>query len=326
MKRFKKIMKWTGIILLVIIAGLLILTYSRQNRKFDAPFPAIHASTDSTIIKRGEYLVYGPAHCSFCHATKDEIEEMKKGKTLPLAGGFEFNLGALGKIWTRNLTPDPETGLGKISDEAIARTLRYGVGSDGRAILDFMPFHDASDEDLTAIISYLRSMKPVKREIPKTQYKLLGKAINAFLLEPVGPTETPPVSVKPDSTAVYGKYLVSSIGNCRGCHTPRNPLTGAYAGPDFSGGVEIDSEVNPGEKFITPNLTPDKETGWIKGWTEQMFIERFRKGRNYSGTPMPWESFNKMSDNDLKAIYRYLATVKPINHKIERVRVAEGGK
>lgn len=316
MKRFKKILKWTGIVLFVIISGLLVTIFARQNRQFEAPLPAITASTDSAVIERGKYLVFGPAHCAFCHVGNEEIPKIKNGEIVPLAGGHEFKL-PIGTIVTPNLTPDPETGLTKLSDAQIARALRYGVDHNNNAMIEFMPFQNASDEDLTAIISYLRSMPPVKREIPKKEYNFLGKAVNAFLLKPVGPTVIPPRSVKQDSSAAYGQYLVASIANCRGCHTPRDMMTGAYTGPDFSGGFQFESETGNGESFIPPNLTPDKETGHIAEWSEEMFINRFRRGRSYEGSPMPWESFGKMSDSDLKAIYRYLKSIKPIKNKVQ---------
>jgi mono/diheme cytochrome c family protein len=314
MKTFLKILKWMGIIVLLIIGGLVAIVYARHDRHFEAPLPDIKASTDSAVIARGKYLVYGPGHCNYCHGTNEEVARMKQGETLPLAGGYLFDI-PIGKLYTPNITPDPETGIGKLSDAEIARALRYGVNHRGEAMLEFMSFQNASDEDLAAIISYIRSMPPVKRELPAKEYNFLGKAISAFVLKPSGPAATPPQSVKIDSTADYGKYLATSIANCRGCHTPRDMMTGAYIGPDFSGGERFNSETGGKEQYVSANLTPDKESGHIAGWSEEAFIQRFRRGRFYAGSPMPWESYGRMSDSDLKAIYRYLQTVQPIrNH------------
>lgn len=316
MKRFKKIVKWTGIIILLIISGLLVTVFSRQNRIFSAPFPSIKASTDSAVIARGKYLVYGPAHCADCHTNKQEAEKIKAGELLPLAGGNLFSL-PIGTIYTPNLTPDKETGLGNVSDQQIARALRYGVAPDGRAMLDFMPFHNTSDEDLAAIISYLRTMPAVKREIPKRSFNLLGKGINAFLIEPVYPDEKPLQSIQPDSTVEYGRYLARSVANCRGCHTNRNLMTGAFIGEDFSGGFKFEDDPATNGIFTTPNLTPDLQTGHITNWTQEQFIDRFRKGRIYQASPMPWGPFSHMTDNDLKAIYKYLHSLKPVSNKVE---------
>ena len=123
-------------------------------------------------------------------------------------------VGELGEM----LCPAFGYGIGKFSDKEIARTLRHGVGTDGRAVLDFMPFYDISDEDLTAIISYLRSTKPVKNEVPKHEFNFIGKAVKAFLIKPMGDGDAP-ARVTPDTTAAYGKYLSASVANCRGCHT-----------------------------------------------------------------------------------------------------------
>lgn len=65
---------------------------------------------------------------------------------------------------------------------------------------------------------------------------------------------------------------------------------------------------------VTPNLTPDPETGWIKNWSEKQFIDRLHRGRVYDDSPMPWSSFKHFSDNDLKALYRYLTTLNPVKH------------
>jgi mono/diheme cytochrome c family protein len=314
MKRIKKILKWIGIIILVLIIGLVGTVYALQYRDFDAPVPDIKASTDSAVIARGKYLAYGAAHCNFCHASPKEIDLMKKGEKLPLAGGYLFDL-PIGKIYTPNLTPDSTTGIGRYTDAQLARALRYGVNHNNKAMFQFMPFQNLSDEDLTAVISYIRSMPAVKREVPEREYNFLGKAISAFFIRPVGPTGTPPKSVKQDSSAAYGEYLANSIANCRGCHTPRDPLNGDFTGPDFSGGVVFEGEKSLKGKFITPNISFEKETGHISTWSEKVFIDRFRRGRSYEGSPMPWESFSNLSDNDLKAVYRYLKSVKPVYNK-----------
>lgn len=314
MKRFKKILRWTGLILLFIIAGLFITIYSRQHLTFEAPMPAIKASKDSAIIARGAYLVNGPAHCGNCHVPQEEQAQIKQGKILPLSGGYEFET-PFGDLYSRNLTPDAATGLGAISDEQIARALRYGVGHDKRAVLPFMAYSNMSDEDLRAIISYLRSMPAVRKEIPPHKLNLLGNALMAFMIKPVGPDGTPPVAVQPDTTVAYGKYLANNIADCKGCHTNRD-AAGNFAGPDMAGGNHM-------EEFITPNLTPDKATGVISNWSEKAFIARFRRGRFYDKTPMPWEHFGRMNDNDLKALYRYLRSLEPVNNKVEKTYVPE---
>jgi mono/diheme cytochrome c family protein len=303
MKQFKKILKWTGIVLLILIAGLTVTVMARQNLKFDAPYPNIKASTDSAVILKGKQLVFGPAHCADCHSKANADSLIALGQPVPLSGGYEFDL-PIGKVFTRNITPDTETGIGRYTDEEIARALRYGVAPDGTAYFDFMPFHNTSDEDLSAIISYLRSQPPVKNKIPEKTSTLLGKVVNAFLIKPVGPNGEVPVSVKKDSTAEYGKYLAINVANCSGCHTKRDMMTGAFEGTLFSGGLELDG-------FVTPNLTTHPDSH-ITNWDEEKFIARFREGKKFATSPMPWNSFKRMSDEELKAIYRFLKTLPPV--------------
>jgi mono/diheme cytochrome c family protein len=313
----KKILKWTGLILLFIIVGLSVIVLLNQNKKFDAPYPAIKASTDSAVLARGKYLVYGPAHCADCHSKPGTEELVNKGQEVDLPGGRDFAL-PIGHIYPKNITPDKETGIGNLSDETIARSLRYGVGHDGRAIFDFMPFYNISDADLTAIISYIRTIKPVKNAIPKNDMNPLGMVIKAFMLKPVGPTGTPPKSVQPDTTVEYGRYMAMSVANCVGCHTMRDLKTGAFIGEPFAGGFKMESVVDPEHyECESPNLTPDKETGRIYGWTEEMFVKRIRQGKVIKHSPMPWGPFSRMSDLELKAIYKFLQTVTPVHNKIE---------
>ena len=256
MKRFKKILKWTGITILSLVLIFIILVFALQNKKFDAPYPNLHATNDSAAIARGKYLAFGPAHCSGCHSPAENQEKINNGEELPLIGGLGFDL-PIGKLYSRNITPDAETGIGKIPDSVIVRSLRYGVAHDGHAILDMMPFHNLSDEDMVAVLSFLRSQQPVKNSVPDHKMNFLGKAVKAFLLKPVGPDGPVAVFVKPDTTAVYGNYLTHYITNCRGCHTNRSLMTGAYTGPDFAGGLKFESATEKGAYCVTPNLTPD---------------------------------------------------------------------
>jgi mono/diheme cytochrome c family protein len=313
MRKFKKILKWAGILIASLLIIFVILVFSLQNRKFTAAYPNIHATTDSAVIARGRYLAFGPAHCSGCHSPRSNEEQINQGEKLPLIGGREFNL-PIGKIYSKNITPDDETGIGKLSDSVIARSLRYGVARDGRALFNFMPFHNLSDEDLTAVISFLRSQQPGKNNVPDNHFNFLGKAVRAFLMKPVGPDGEVAKTVKPDTTAEYGKYLTYYITNCHGCHTNRNLMTGAFTGPDFAGGLKF--EERDGSYTVTPNLTPDKETGRITSWSEEQFINRFRQKKLIAISAMPWDQFRNMKDDDLKAIYNYLKNLKPIRNEV----------
>jgi mono/diheme cytochrome c family protein len=306
-----KFLKWTLITIVILIVAFSAVVAVKQNDTYDAPYPPIKASNDSAVIAKGKYLFFGPAHCNDCHANFTAYPKGTPLETMAPAGGLRFDL-PIGALYTPNITSDAETGIQKLTDEEIARTLRYGVGSDGRAVLDFMPFHNTSDEDLTAIISYLRTIPPVKNKVPAMEYNLLGRVVKAFMLKPTGPDGEVPKSVQPGPTVEYGKYLAHNVANCYGCHTDRDMMTGAFIGAPFAGGPKLDIPGKPGLFFVPRNLTPDPRTGHIFKWSEEDFIARFRQGKKYPDSPMPWEPFGKMSDDDLKAIYRYLRSVPPV--------------
>jgi mono/diheme cytochrome c family protein len=306
----KKILKWIGAIVLLIVIGISAVVASRQNLKYEAPFPELIASKDSAVISRGKELVLGAAHCTDCHGAQNADSVLASGGELPLSGGFKFAL-EIGDIYTKNITPDTLTGIGKRSDREIARLLRYGVRPNGTAVFDFMPFHNMTDEDLVSVISYLRSLKPVRNLVPENNMNVIGSMVKAFLIKPVGPDGEVPKSVKRDTTAAYGKYLAISIANCGGCHTNRD-MTGAYIGEPFAGGPAFDEKDGT---YLPPNLTPHF-TGRIWKWSQEAFIKRFRAGKLIKGSPMPWNAFKRMSDDDLKAIYKYLQTVKPVNNVV----------
>jgi mono/diheme cytochrome c family protein len=217
----------------------------------------------------------------------------------------------VGTFRVPNITTDSETGIGRLKDEEIARLIRYGVKPNGQAALPFMPYANLSDDDLTAIISYLRTQKPVKNEVEDHDVNPLGRIVQAYVLEPKGPTGTPPKSFPPAATAEYGEYIAHNIGNCVMCHTQVDMRTGAFAGPMFGGGAEHEATGNPTKKYVAPNLTPDPRWGWLQGWTEDAFVQRFHAGRVHADSPMPWESFKGMTDDDLRALYRYLQTLPP---------------
>lgn len=82
--------------------------------------------------------------------------------------------------------------------------------------------------------------------------------------------------------------------------------------------MEFESELVPGRRFVSPNLTPDRETGRIAGWSEEAFLTRFRAGPAYADSPMPWHTLGRMSDDDLRAIYRYLRSIPAVRNETPR--------
>ncbi|MCG6168063.1 hypothetical protein [Leptospira sanjuanensis] len=301
-----KFLKWTGTFLLIVVLGVAAATLMRQNLKYDAPYPDVTSSSDPAVIERGKHLATGPAHCVECHKNVAEVESGVPIQQASLSGGQVFAL-PVGNFYTPNITPDPETGIGKLSDREIARSLRYGVRADGTVLFDFMPFHNTSDEDLTSILSFLRSLPPKSNPIPKHELNLIGKVLKAFVVKPVGPKGDVLKSIVPAATVEYGEYLAGSVANCNGCHTKRN-MIGEFIGEPYAGGAPMKE---PGkETLIPPNLTPHSE-GRISLWTEEEFLKRFRLGKLVEHSHMPWGPYARMSDMELKAIYRFLKSLKP---------------
>jgi len=295
------------IIVLVITFASGVVLY---NKEYEAPYPDIHASTDSAVIARGKHLVYGTAHCTECHFQhKDSIMAMN-GEEIPLSGGgFPFIFPG-GKFYSANISSDPETGIGKFTDQEIARTLRYGVKRNGKVLIPAMEFQNISEEDLLAIVSFLRTLPPVHFKVPENEFNLLGKGILAFLIRPVPPRATPPAKVIAEPTAEYGRYIATELSNCKGCHTERDRNTGDYIGEELAGGpVEV---VEDNQILVAPNLTPDEKTGHIYNWTFEQFKSRFSQGKLIRQTIMPWGQFKQLDDIELMALWKYLHSVKPV--------------
>jgi mono/diheme cytochrome c family protein len=306
MRLLKKALKWSSMGVAGLAGVLTLAVVILEHRSYDAPLPDIHASADPALIARGRYLVYGAAHCVDCHGDSTR----RAGNDIPLSGGHEFKL-PIGTIRTPNLTADRETGIAAMSDGQIARALRFGVGRDGRALAPFMPFADLSDDDLAAIVSFLRSQPPVRNPVRIRSLNPLGHAVAAFALRPQGPSRPTVRRVEAGPTVEYGRYLVHSVANCAGCHTQRNLRTGAFTGPVLAGGFHLHEN---GIDFVTPNLTDDAKTGRIANWTEEIFVARFKMGKGADGSPMPWASFGRLRDDDLRAVYRYLKTVPGVEN------------
>jgi len=284
----------------------------RQNLKFDAPYPAAAASADPAVIERGRYVVRVLASCGTCHGDPAKAEANATGEEIPLSGGFAWNIPP-GQIFARNITPDAETGIGAFSDGEVARALRHGVGRDGRALLPFMEMQGLSDEDLSAVVSYLRTEPAVRNAVPAHRFTMLGAIVKATMLaNPIGPKATPPATSPRGATEENGRYLAESVANCWACHTQRDMRTGQLTGPRFGGTIAIPDEHNPKRAWSAPNLTSDPKTGRLGTLTEDAFVARFRMGRLIPGSPMPWLNFGKMSDDDLRAIYRYLKALPPV--------------
>ena len=326
MRRLKKVLLGFLAAVALLVAAAVAWVEVRWNHRYEeAPGPDLHASTDPAVIARGKYLVRGPAHCSNCHvASWDEMARADRGEQLPLRGGLVFAL-PFGTLYSKNLTPDKQTGIGRYPDSLIFRMMRHSIKPDGTSTLALlMPFHQMADDDLIAVVSYLRSLEPIRNEVPEVHYSFLGKAVRTFapIFRPVL-GQTAPQHAPPEApTRERGEYLARFVANCSGCHTKTDLATGRIVGPAFGGGMEFEPMPPgfPGSDrktwFRSPNLTTDASGIMSNFPTREEWIQRFRLGRVLPGTPMHWGTFSRMSDADLEALWIFFRGLPPITNEV----------
>lgn len=324
----KKILLIVLAIIVLAVVSFVIFVQTSWEKTYDWPGPALKASTDSATIARGKYLVEGPAHCVSCHVSSfSDMVAADRGENVDLKGGVEFPIGPLGTMYPRNLTPDASTGIGRYSDEQLFRMMRHGIRPDGVASMPvLMPFWKMADDDLVAIVSYLRSLKPVQNAIPPNEWTFMGKAVRALtptfepIKDPAAPTTAPTMA----ATVERGEYLANYVANCVGCHTARDLMTYQPVAPEFAGGMEFEPwpelyeylQIDKDVWLRTPNITPDPNSALSNYKTSEEFVARFRKGRLINFSPMDWGPFSRMSDEDITAIYMYLHSLKPVQKDV----------
>lgn len=320
----KRIALIVGGVVAVLIVGLVVTVFilaSRLDDKLaapDTPYPDIKASTDPEVIARGEYLVRSAAHCGACHGDYERSDPKGNKRETPLSGGFKFEMGPIATLYSANITPDPETGIGSRTDGEIARTIRHGVLPNGQISI-FMRYSTGtySDEDLTAMVSYLRSLPPVKNPVPEAYVSTMGRAM--FSLMDFSPRmDAPPKHVSPaeEPSVERGQYLAEHAALCVGCHTQYDMMTFLPNGPKAGGGNPEPSHGPDSDKeFVSPNLT-SHATGVTGKLSEDGFLTRIRAGRQHTSSIMPWEDIGRMTDSDIRSIYRYLKTLPPVDNDV----------
>ena len=273
------------------------------DRKFEA---------NQARVERGRYLVDGVNGCFGCHTDQD----WSKPGAPPVAGregsGHVWADQDLPWLVAPNITSDKETGAGNWSDDTLARAIREGIGHDGRTLFSAMPYphyREISDEDLASIIVYLRTVPPVRNQLPTTKIPFPLNYLMNNMPQPVTTQAAPDLST-PEKR---GAYLVS-MAACADCHTPQEkgqPIPGM----EFAGGFLLHE---PKGDVVSNNITP--AASGIGYYNEATFIQALRLGK-VGARPlrasMPWYFFGKMTDDDLKSIYAYLKTVKPVKHQID---------
>jgi len=324
---YRRIVKVVGFILGILVLLVVILVIYVQivwDRPVNRAAPQMVAPTDAQTVARGEYLFKYSLNCWDCHGSPGQQNSPDE----PQAGGHQFDLtdvglpGGFGYIYASNITPDLETGIGTWSDGELVRSFREGLDPDGHLLFPIMEaewWSGLSDEDALALVAYLRSLPPVRNEVPDNRLTFAAKALIALGILKAQPAITQPVVAPPRGvTVAYGEYLVYHASACAGCHMPRDFNTGQY---DFTRPFAGGLAPFPEEGFSTTgsNLTPDPATG-IGSWTEEQFMAAMRTGTRPDGTVMlpfmPWPSYSHWEEDDLRAVWLYLRSLEPITHEI----------
>ena len=292
----KRYLKWAGLaiggVLALLVLLILILTgvgSLRVNKTFDIQIASVDVPTDSESLERGRHFVETIGLCQECHGENYEGEIL--GEDL-----------LFGRVAPPNLTSG-KGGIGEsLTDIDYVRAIRHGVGSDGKALL-IMPseaFNRIGDEDLGAMIAYLKSVPPVDNEVPQSSARLIARILTVFddealfAANKIDHDAPRPSAPSIGVTVEYGEYLATVCTICHG-----ENLAGGSLPDDFN--------------VSAPNITP---AGVLSVWTESDFISTIRTGvtpgRNkLDEEDMPWKRFGLMSDDELKAIWLYLQSVPP---------------
>jgi len=265
-------------------------------------------------LARGKYLVNGIGECFACHGPSDpNLPGWPPVRGKEGSGDASYtSLGELRYV-AANLSPDRETGARNWTDDMLARAIREGVGHDGRLLdptrMPYEFYRAMSDEDLASIIVYLRSIPAIRNPLPAP--KRFDKLVAPFAIPINSPVPMPDVS----TPVKRGAYLVQ-IGTCQWCHTLRDERRRALPGLEFAGGDLI--EPNPYGQATSANITPD--ASGISYYNEAFFLRVMHTGKvgaRKLNPIMPWWYFGHRTEDDLKAIFAYLHTLKPVHHRVD---------
>jgi len=276
MNRLRKMLGLSFAVLLVVLAAG--ITFTVGWRPFIGPrrraLTARKFQSTPERLARGEYLALNVADCMVCHAEHDWTAHDAPVLPNTLGAGQDMNMlkGFPGKVYAPNITPDRETGAGSWSDDQLARAIREGVGHDGRALFPFMQYADfriMSDEDLASIIVYLRSLPPVRKQLPSTDLIFPVKYLIRNVPRPLDASVPAPDVSTPEKR---GRYLVTMAG-CEDCHTPKDAHGQPLPGMDFAGGFILDG---PWGRVASANITPDPSG--ISYYDQATFTQVIRTG------------------------------------------------
>lgn len=254
-----------------------------------------------TPLERGTYLMKSIVACGNCHTPKGPKGEIPG---MELAGFPKLEVTPVFTANAPNITQHKETGIGDWTDAQIVAAIREGRRPDGSIIGPPMPiglYRGLSDTDVNAIVVYLRTVKPVKNNIPKSVYKM-----------PLPPSYGPPVANVPNppksDKIAYGAYLAGPAGHCIECHSPMGDKGPDIANQRGAGGFEFHG---PWGVSVSVNITP---TG-LKSRTDAEIKRMITTGVRTDGTrmlpPMAYPYYENIKEDDLDAIIAYLRMLPP---------------
>jgi cytochrome c553 len=259
---------------------------SRLSQRLNIPIEAFVIPTDLPSLQRGQHLAGAVAGCSDCHGAN-------------LAGKVVVDDPLLMRITAPNLTRGHDGVGSALSDADLARAIRHGVDAEGHPLL-LMPdsYYAFSNEDLAAIVAYIRAVPPVDTALPATVVRPVGRALLALGQLPLLPATTadrlPRSTPRPAVSAEYGKYLADAAG-CPGCH-----------GPGLSGGPIPGA---PPGAVPASNLT----TTALGAWSEADFVRTMRSGIDPDGhrltADMRWPVYAQMTDDELRSLWFFLQAI-----------------
>lgn len=299
----KRIIKWVGIVVGVMLALVVLIVLAgyflggiRMSRTYSIPEENISNPTNPQSLEIGEH--WAVVYCVECHGED-------------LGGTVFFNDPTIGTINGSNLTTGEGGAGAEMSDAEIERAIRHAVDHDGRGLM-IMPsesYFYLSDEDLGAIIAYLKHVPPVDKEWAEPEVSFIGRVLvglgifgNVSAAEVIDQDASHPKPPMPGVTMEYGRYL-AQVGGCGSCH-----------GADLSGGKSPDPASPPGS-----NLTPG---GHLGEWSEADFIHAMRMGIEPDGEEissqfMPWKSIGQMSDDELRALWMYFQSLPALENAVK---------
>ena len=326
MKKIITIAKYTVSLIIIGIVGL--VCYVRYVLPDVGNPEKISIESTAERIARGKYLANSVCVCMDCHSTRDwnKFSGPLVAGTLGKGGEkFDQKFGFPGLYYAKNITP---FALKDWTDGEILRSITSGVNKQGKALFPVMPhpnYGKLDRDDLFSIIAYLRSLDPVENLVPESESDFPMNFIINLIPQKAGFSNIP----DENDRVAYGSYLFTAAA-CNDCHTQQ--IKGKQvAGMELAGGFRFPL---PNSGVVrSANITPDKETG-IGNWAEEDFVNRFKEFADSTYLPeeiqkgefntvMPWTMYGTMRENDLKAIYAYLRTVKPVKNKVKRFTAKE---